>query len=104
MTENLLCTLCLCQIDILLDQLIYFDILHVDLLGISGQNNLILFFSLTLDALFDRFHFAVHFVISAHCTSLCLSVLLRSCFRCASFSLNQYYYDGTNGHDHRKYL
>ena len=45
----------LSQVNILLDQLIDFDILTIDLFGVSGQDDLIQFSSLTLNTFFDFF-------------------------------------------------
>ena len=50
----------LSQVNILLDQLIDFDILTIDLFGVSGQDDLIQF-SLTLNTFFDFFHFCCVF-------------------------------------------
>ena len=94
----------LLQSDILLDQLIDFDILTIDLFGVSGQDDLIQFSSLTLNTFFDFFHFAAYFVHFTHRTSLNLSVLLHGFFCRASFSLNQYYCDGDNGYHCGKHL
>ena len=94
----------LLQSDILLDQLIDFDILAIDLFGVSGQDDLIQFSSLTLNTFFDFFHFAAYFVHFTHRTSLNLSVLLHVFFCRASFSLDQYYCDGDNGYYCGKHL
>ena len=80
------------------------DILTIDLFGVSGQNDLIQFSSLTLNTFFDFFHFAAYFVHFTHRTSLNLSVLLHGFFCRASFSLNQYYCDGDNGYHCGKHL